>query len=219
MKSSTIKLIGTFGLGVVTCLGALAVRARAAGIPDADVLTYTGYLESAEGTPLDGEHSISVQFWESLAATKDLCAASLGSVELQAGRFQVPLPAECADAVKANPDLFVDVSIDGASLGRTKLGAVPYAIEAAHATKADEAEHAQSADTATNAKNALTTLLRDEISVSSEFGATCFANPTIWNCAVAADLRCQALGYVSGWVQGDWGSSGDATTRQIVCIK
>lgn len=115
------------------------VRARAAGIPEADVLTYTGYLEDGDGAPLTGEHSIEVQFLDAADATSDLCTGSLSSVALQSGRFQVPLPAECTDSVKGNPNLWVDVKVDGASLGPTKLGAVPFAVEAGHASSADAA--------------------------------------------------------------------------------
>lgn len=110
------------------------VRARAAGIPDADVLTYTGYLEDGDGAPLTGDHSIAVRFWAAAEGGSDLCTGELASVEVQAGRFQVPLPQDCVDAVRANPDLFVDVVVDGATLGRTKLGAVPYALEAGRAS-------------------------------------------------------------------------------------
>ena len=133
----------------------LAVNARAAGIPDANVLTYTGYLEGPDGKALTGEHSISVAFWASETATSDLCTGSLGSVELQSGRFQVPLPDECADAVKDNPNLFVDVEVDGASLGRTKLGAVPFAIEAKRATEAEQATESAHAAVAADADGAL----------------------------------------------------------------
>lgn len=118
------------------------VRARAAGIPDAEVLTYTGYLEDGNGAPLIGDHSIAVRFWEADTGGDAICSAELATAELVSGRFQVPLPATCAEAVQANPNLFVDVAVDGASLGRTKLGAVPYALEAGHATAADVASAA-----------------------------------------------------------------------------
>jgi hypothetical protein len=114
----------------------LAVRARAAGIPDADVLTYTGYLENPDGSALTGKHAISVRFLAAADATKALCTGDAPSKDaLVSGRFQVPLP-DCADIVKANPNLFVDVQVDGAWLGATKLGAVPYAIEAGRASDA-----------------------------------------------------------------------------------
>jgi hypothetical protein len=145
MKPSFRRLLTVGGIAVgASALTLLAVRARAAGIPEADGMTYTGYLEDGEGQPLAGEHSIAVQFWESAEATDDLCTGSLDSAELQSGRFQVPLPVSCSDAVKESPDVWVSVSVDGASLGRTKLGTVPYALEAGRATTAATAGSLQS---------------------------------------------------------------------------
>jgi hypothetical protein len=115
---------------------AIALRASAAGIPDADVLTYTGYLEGADGVPLTDTHSISVRFWASATGGKALCTGELASVALISGRFQVPLPEDCVEAVKGNPSLFVDVQVDGSSLGRSKLGAVPYSLESGRASLA-----------------------------------------------------------------------------------
>jgi hypothetical protein len=155
----------------------LAVRARAAGIPDADVLTYTGYLEGADGQPLTSElSSIGLEVWDAAEAGERVCDTSVEGVTPQAGRFQLVLPAECVDAVKATPNLWVDVKVEGASLGRTKLGAVPYAIEAGHAHSADGAltaeasGHATSADVANNAggplKAALDSLTKDVAKVT-----------------------------------------------------
>jgi hypothetical protein len=145
MKSS-LKSLGFLALGAAATLALVfAVRARAAGIPDAEVLTYTGYLEDGEGAPLAGDHSIAVRFWAADTGGNALCSAELATATLVSGRFQVPLPAECTDAVGANPNLFVDVAVDGASLGRTKLGAVPYAIEAGRAVTADSAAAAAGA--------------------------------------------------------------------------
>jgi hypothetical protein len=61
-----------------------------------------------------------------------------------AGRFQLALP-DCQAAVGASPDLWLEAIVDGKSLGRTKLGAVPYAIEASHAVSADSADGASGA--------------------------------------------------------------------------
>jgi hypothetical protein len=134
MKTPKLKALALFGCGAVAATTAmLAVRARAAGIPDADPLTYTGYLEDGDGAPLTGAHSIDVTFWGSVDGTDDLCSGGNDNAELTAGRFQIPLP-DCAEAVKATPDVWVDVQVDGASLGRTKLGALPYALEAGRAS-------------------------------------------------------------------------------------
>lgn len=140
MQPSSWKRVAIGSIGISAALAIfVAAGSRAAGIPDADVLTYSGYLEGADGAPLTGKHSIAVSLWESAEATSDLCTRSMSGVELKSGRFQVPLPGECTDAIKANPNLFIDVLVDGASLGRTKLGAVPFAVEAGHATSADAA--------------------------------------------------------------------------------
>jgi hypothetical protein len=143
MNATTWRRIA---VGASALAGALiiliAARSRAAGIPEADGMTYTGYLESSEGTPLTGEHSIAVQFWDSESAKDDVCMGKLDAAELQSGRFQVQLPLSCSEAVKASPDVWVSVDVDGASLGRTKLGAVPFALEAGHAASASSATDA-----------------------------------------------------------------------------
>ena len=151
MKLTNLKRFATHALFAVAASAAtlLAIRAHAAGIPEKEALTYTGYLESPDGKPVTGTHSISVRFWETATASKALCAGEAGDVELVSGRFQVPLPDDCANAVKANSDLLADVQVDGASLGRTKLGAVPYAIEAGHAATADLATDAKVATSVT----------------------------------------------------------------------
>lgn len=135
MKQAKLRQVSAYSLIAVAASAGtlLAMRARAAGIPEKDALTYTGYLEDADGNALGGKHSISVRFVASATATKALCTGDAPDLELVAGRFQVALP-DCAEVVKANPELFVDVQVDGAWLGATKLGAVPYAIEAGRAS-------------------------------------------------------------------------------------
>lgn len=114
-------------------------------------MTYSGYLESGDGVPLDGKHSVAVHFYGAVDAdgSDDLCSANnAADTGLVAGRFQIALPAKCTDAIKASPDVWVEVEVDGGPLGRTKLGAVPYAIEASHATTADSAALANEATNA-----------------------------------------------------------------------
>ena len=153
MNRTTWKRFALLGGVAIAASGVtlLAVRARAAGAPAKGALTYTGYLEDPKGAALTGTHSISVRFWADETVKDALCTGELGDTELVSGRFQVPLPDSCADAVKANPDLFADVLVDGASLGRTKLGAVPFAIEAGHAVSADDAAPGGALETALSA--------------------------------------------------------------------
>lgn len=131
----------------------LAVRARAAGIPNADVLTYSGYLENPDGSPVTGNKSIGLSVYDAETDGNEVCALKPSDIEPVAGRFQLALPEKCTASVKANPHLWVEVMVEGALLGRTKLGAVPYAVEAGHATEAGALEHANSGFRATLTSN------------------------------------------------------------------
>jgi hypothetical protein len=116
----------------------VAGRARAAGVPTIPpAMTYSGTLTQADGTPLTGSKNIGVEIWDQpTGGTTPVCLAPSSMQTLVAGSFQVALPDTCAAAVHANPDLWIEVSIDGAALARTKIGAVPYALESATASAA-----------------------------------------------------------------------------------
>jgi len=129
----TLLLAAGFGLGY------LVNRARASGIPAAQALTYSGVLTDTAGTPLTGSKNILVQFYDAATAGNTLCTVGPSALTLAAGAFQVPLPDTCTAAVHASPDIWIDVFVDGASVGRAKLGAVPFAVEADHASTAAQA--------------------------------------------------------------------------------
>ncbi len=123
--------------------GTLAVqRVLAAGVPTTATLTYSGELALPDGTAVEGKRNIGLALYDAVTAGKRVCDVVSAEVDVVRGRFQIPLVQACADAVKATPDLWVDVQVDGASIGRTKLGAVPYALEAGHALRADQASRA-----------------------------------------------------------------------------
>jgi hypothetical protein len=135
----TFKRLLTAGivLAVMTVSGWFARLAFADGIPAANALTYSGMLEDAAGAPVTGSKNIQVQFWNAASGgTTPLCLTQSQSIALVGGRFQSQLPDTCAAAVKANADLWVEVLVEGLSLGRTKLGAVPYAVAAGTASTA-----------------------------------------------------------------------------------
>jgi hypothetical protein len=134
----------------------LAGKAWASGVPSTAALTYSGTLEDAAGAPLQGTKSIALTFWDQATAGVAQCIVPASQLALDQGRFDVILPDQCTTAVKANPDLWIEVAVDGASLGRAKIGAVPYAVEAFHAASATTATSATSATTATNATTAST---------------------------------------------------------------
>jgi hypothetical protein len=223
-------------IALTTCSATLlAVRARAAGIPDAAALTYTGYLENPDGTPVAGKKSIGVSVYDAETDGNEVCALKPADVEPVAGRFQLALPEKCTMAVKGNPILWVEVEVEGALLGRTKLGAVPYAIEAAHATTADSAESASSAATATGAAGALKTTLQGlaaDVSGLTESDAKHFTQVSAFtgdphfsecnaapnnaqSCALMAHYTCLGKGYQTGFFRGDFGGG----ALGMICVK
>jgi hypothetical protein len=136
---------------VVLAIGlGYAARALAAGPPTTNGLTYAGVLEDASG-PISANHNIQVLFYDAAMAGNTLCQSTAAAIAVADGHFSVPLPDGCATATSANPNVWVDVLVDGADTGRTKLGVVPYALEAAHAVSATTAMSATSATSATTA--------------------------------------------------------------------
>jgi hypothetical protein len=98
-------------------------------------LTYSGTIEDASGAPATGSKEFRMELFDAVSGGAQKCTVTQ-TVALTNGRFQVALPDTCTEAIAASPDLWVEVVVDGTSLGRTKLGAVPYAVEAARASTA-----------------------------------------------------------------------------------
>lgn len=176
MKANRRWLVCALVAGVLAAVVILIVtvgRVRAAGIPRHS-LVYTGYLENPDGTPLtDAVRNVALRIGDD--GDSDVCNVPSQDVALVNGRFQVPLD-DCEAAIAESPDLWVEVEVDGASLGRSKLGAVPYAVEAAHAVvadhavAADEATHAGTAASANAASGDLASTLEAKLSANSVQG-------------------------------------------------
>lgn len=129
-------------------------RARATGAPVTNALVYVGNLALADGTMVSGTKNIGVAVFDAEANGNRICDVMSAPTVVNAGRFQIALPDTCAAGIKAKPNLWIEVQVEGGSIGRSKLGAVPYAIESTHATAADtaaEAAHAAAANSATSA--------------------------------------------------------------------
>ena len=157
----------------------IAGRAFAGGIPGSGAMTYAGTLEDAMGVPLTGSHNLEIKLWSAVSEGTELCTTTSQAVMLVSGRFSVTLPDECTAKVQANSDAAAEVLVDGASLGRAKLGAVPYAVEALHAVTADSAATATMATSATNATSAAS-------ATSAEMASGALAT-TISNLTTAVD--------------------------------
>lgn len=132
------SLAALLGVGVTLSVQRLV---RADGVPTMNPLIYRGFIED-NARPVEGTRSVRVSLWSELNAGMERCATS-ASVTVTAGRFELPLDEACTTAVQANPNLWVELRVGSDTLTpRTKLGAVPYAIESTRAQRAAGAEGA-----------------------------------------------------------------------------
>jgi hypothetical protein len=163
----------------------LPALVRADGIPTSDPLAYSGVLLNSVGTPVTSTVTARLSLWDDQTATLTAnrkCETSVPTLTPDsAGRFRILLEAACLAAVKTNPNLWVQVEIGTVALPRTKLGAVPYAVEADRAAVATNATSAAAAATVTNSVR--TGLV--------QFGtANCAPNPSAG--PNVTDCRCNA---------------------------
>lgn len=132
------------GIALTLALGAAGTlfvqRVRAAGIPASGALTYSGILTGPDGAPINGTKAVALAVFDQKENGTLVCQVLSTPTPVAGGHFQVSLPDACTTAVKTHAELWVDIQIEGVSLlGRTKLGAVPYAIEAGAAASASGA--------------------------------------------------------------------------------
>jgi hypothetical protein len=100
-----------------------------------DPLYYSGTIVE-NGAPVNGTRVIIVNLWgdaQSAEMAQRKCQTVTPAVMVKNGRFRVPLEAPCLAAFRENTDLWVEVLVNSESLGRRKVGAVPYAVNAGHA--------------------------------------------------------------------------------------
>jgi hypothetical protein len=116
-------------------LGATAVGyrlARAMGVPAAKPFYYSGTIEES-GQLVDGMRDFTLRLWSDSMSTDGMflkCTTIVTGAQVTRGRFRIPLDDTCTAPVHANPDLWVEVLVGNNALGRRKMGAVPYALEA-----------------------------------------------------------------------------------------
>ncbi len=110
-------------------------RARADGVPMVTPLYYGGILDDS-GRPVEGTRNVTVRLWDAATAGATVCTTAAGATAFSGGRFRVALDGACVGAVRANPELWAELQVDATTFPRSKLGAVPYALEAGRATGA-----------------------------------------------------------------------------------
>jgi hypothetical protein len=150
MKRSVKSAVTVGGSVAVLIAGVVGGRAWAGGIPSKGALTYSGVLQKPDGSPLTSSgHNLEIKLWSAgPSGGTVLCDTAVPAPTFaldNSGRFSVQLDDTCSGAIGANAGAFVEILLDGNTLGRTKLGAVPYAIEANHAASADTAAAANAA--------------------------------------------------------------------------
>jgi formylglycine-generating enzyme required for sulfatase activity len=104
-------------------------RATAEGVPAVQPLYFSGTLDDG-GVPVEGPRDITVRVYAAASGGTAVCTTSAPATTVSGGRFRVALSDTCAAAVHANPDLWIEAEVGGTVLPRTKIGAVPYALEA-----------------------------------------------------------------------------------------
>lgn len=137
-------------LGFAGVASSIALQLTAAD-PALTPLTYRGYLETPDGVPVSGVHNIGIRLMDAPDGGDERCGLPSNDVNLVEGWFALTLPETCADAIAGSAESWLAIEVDGAELGRSKLGAVPYAIQA---NSSDRAQHASSCDHASLADSA-----------------------------------------------------------------
>ena len=141
---SDFKRLGQFGLMLagagIAILAYEAGRARA-GVPTTQALVYSGFLTDDTGAPIKGQRSIAVDLYGSSDPSDDvpLCDAVSQNIDLTLtdGYFSLVLNDDCSVKVQEDKtEPWVEVRVDGNPMPRTRIAAVPYALQAASLTQA-----------------------------------------------------------------------------------
>ncbi len=123
--------VGAFSISVVlSTLGYFVGLAKGAGIPSERTLAYSGTLTTTDGTLLSGTKKIELRLWDAEEAGSIHCDVTRDAIPLVSGYFQIEMGPDCVNAIHQFANLWSEIIVDDYSLGRTRLSAVPYALEA-----------------------------------------------------------------------------------------
>jgi hypothetical protein len=150
MKPRLVRPVLAGILAGIACSGVAVWGLRAVfadGIPTTNPLSYSGTLTEG-GQLVNAPRQLTVNLWSNGSPQTGevaLCSTNVASTPVINGRFRVALDASCKSEINAHPDAYVEVVVGGTtSVGRAKIGAVPYAVEADHAVRATQAAGAAS---------------------------------------------------------------------------
>ena len=201
MKTRTAFVAAT--LVIAGSLAGFALKTVLAdGIPSPNPLYYSGTLTEA-GQLVNAARPITINLWLNASATLGetaLCVTTVASTPVINGRFRIALDGGCKAAINTNPAVYVEVVDNGTSLGRSKIGAVPYAVEADHAVNATTAATANAAG-----GSLATTLstLQGQVHPASAFHAWLTTSPSVPN----ATRFVIAFDHVAYDLAGEYGAT------------
>lgn len=160
MKRRVVVIL--LGSGGLTCAATALVGyrigiARADMPPDTKALAYSGMLEDGNGVVTSASLLMQVKLFpeDSGGSSPAVCATdpALG-YKVTLGRFSIPLPDACVEAVKTHGELYAEMTVAGdPPMPRTILRAVPYAVQAGAAHSANQAGHASTSEAAQRVAN------------------------------------------------------------------
>ncbi len=221
-RKTLALVLGLFAAVVATSalVGYWASAARAGGIPTTDPLFYSGLLTDKTGVALSGKKAVAIDLYDAATGGSKKCTTAAKSVTLVQGRFRVALDKACVEAVHDNADLWVEVIVDGTSMGRSKIGAVPYAVEAQRVAE-QRCPPGYILDTsATNI--ALCKRGKDEMVKVGDFWVDRY-EMTIVDSTTYKDGKCDGAGKRYGMSSDDYPKtfpdSGNYTTNAYACSK
>jgi len=150
--------VAAASLGLAMFAG-YGLHALAEGAPTMAPLFYAGTLE-ADGKLAEGAYKIALTLVDSEMSEQAVCTSLSPNTQVTAGRFRVEVSQECVAQLRDKPDLWARIKFTNELTGATnelpkasKIGAVPYAMEAQRAVEARHALNADLAALATNAEN------------------------------------------------------------------
>jgi hypothetical protein len=95
---------------------------------------YFGGTLDENGVLVTGTRDVTVRLYDAESGGTPLCETAAPAAPLQAGRFRIALNARCTTAVRDNANVWSQLTVGTTTIaGRSRLGAVPYAVEAQRA--------------------------------------------------------------------------------------
>jgi formylglycine-generating enzyme required for sulfatase activity len=125
------------GALVVTAVGGAYTLGRARADVPATQRIYFGATLEDNGMPMNGTVNVVVELFAAETGGASVCRTSAPSTPVTQGRLRIELDPGCVAAIRANTDLWSQLTVGTTQIGgRSRLGMVPYAVEAVHAVDA-----------------------------------------------------------------------------------